>query len=69
MGYLTFTFPDYAFKGNDPVHLRMEIAGYTRIGIIKWLGVVADWGFGADFYTSVGTAPSGGAMIALGVKR
>jgi len=69
MGDLTFTFPDYAFKGNDPVHLRMEIAGYTRVGIMKWLGVAADWGFGADFYTSVGTAPSGGAMIALGVKR
>jgi hypothetical protein len=69
LGDLTFTFPDYAFKGNDPVHLRMEIAGYTRVGTSQWLGVWADWAFGADWYKSVGTAPSGGSMIALGVRR
>lgn len=63
MGDLTFTFPDYAFKGNDGVYIRIEISGYTRINNSKYLGVWCDW------WQPIGLSNTGGARIALGVKR
>lgn len=69
MGDLTFTFPDYALKGSDPYYLRIETTGYTRSGDALYLSVWADWDFGDETIVPVGATRSGGARIALGVKR
>lgn len=69
LGDLTFTFPDYSLRINDDYYIRLESTGYTRSGNTTYLGVWANWGFGKSWIPSVGSADSGGARIALGVKQ
>ena len=62
LGDLTFTFEDYSLI-EDPVYIRLENTGYLRSGNNLYLGVWLDW------MQPVGITNTGGARIALGVKR
>lgn len=63
LGDLTFTFEDYALKSSDSYAVRLESIGYTRTSNSIYMGVWMDWAY------PVGIDNSGGARVALGVKR
>lgn len=63
MGDLTFIFDGYKMDKNIAYSMAFEITGYARDTNNSYLGIWLDWWF------PVGQTNSGGARIALGVKR
>ena len=69
MGDLTFTFTDYKLFSGIPYYFRFETQNYIRQDNDAYLGVWMDWGFGKSFIVPVGSTDTGGARLAIGVKR
>jgi len=69
LGDLTFTFPNYKLRPSIAYTIKLELTNYSRIGDSKYLSVWLDWGFGKSWIAPVGADDSGGARIALGVRK
>jgi hypothetical protein len=63
LGDLTFTFDNYRLRQSIVYTIKLEIQNYSRSGDSRYMGVWLDWAY------PIGTSNTGGARIALGVRR